>query len=101
MYEEAVSHDLSSLQYVPDWLVTQRQIGRWYDDIEYYDDDELNKWHNGYKKRKAQRAKIRKELMPIAWHPSRWWDWCIPEVEKKRQKNYGHKHKTFLCLVTG
>ena len=20
--------------------------------------------------------------MPITWHPSRWWDWCIPEDEK-------------------
>ena len=21
--------------------------------------------------------------MPTAWHPSRWWDWCVPEDEKK------------------
>ena len=21
--------------------------------------------------------------MPIAWHSSRWWDWCVPEDEKK------------------
>ena len=20
--------------------------------------------------------------MPIAWHPSKWWDWCVPEGEK-------------------
>ena len=20
--------------------------------------------------------------MPIAWHPSKWWDWCVPEEEK-------------------
>ena len=20
--------------------------------------------------------------MPIAWHPSKWWDWCVPEDEK-------------------
>ena len=98
MYEEAVSHDLSSLQYVPDWLVTQKQIGRWYDDIEYYDDDELNKWHNGYKKRKAQRAKIRKELMPIAWHPSRWWDWCIPEDEKKRDRKIMDVNTKLFCV---
>ena len=98
MYEEAVSHDLCSLQYVPDWLVTQRQIGRWYDDIEYYDDDELNKWHNGYKKRKAQRAKIRKELMPIAWHPSRWWDWCIPEDEKKRDRKIMDVNTKLFCV---
>ena len=23
------------------------------------------------------------ELMPVAWHPDRWWDWCVPEDEKK------------------
>ena len=28
-------------------------------------------------------AKIKEELMPIAWHPLRWWDWCVPEDEKK------------------
>ena len=21
--------------------------------------------------------------MPIAWHPSRWWDWRVSEDEKK------------------
>ena len=21
--------------------------------------------------------------MLIAWHPSRWWDWCVPEDGKK------------------
>ena len=26
--------------------------------------------------------------MRIAWHPSRWWDWCVPEDEKKL-KNCG------------
>ena len=51
----------------------------WYD--KYYDDhwftesddddDEFFKWYNGYKKRKAQKAKINKELLFIAWHPSR------------------------------
>ena len=21
--------------------------------------------------------------MHVAWHPRRWWDWCMPEDEKK------------------
>ena len=21
--------------------------------------------------------------MAIAWHPNRWWDWCLSEDEKK------------------
>ena len=24
--------------------------------------------------------------MPIAWHPSRWWDWCVPEDKKKKDR---------------
>ena len=26
---------------------------------------------------------LKNELAPNAWHPSRWWDWCMPEDEKK------------------
>ena len=48
---------------------------------EYHDKDRLIEWYDGYKKRKAQ---IKKELIPITWHPSRWWDWCIP-VDKKKE----------------
>ena len=22
--------------------------------------------------------------MPVAWHPAKWWDWCMAEDEKKR-----------------
>ena len=28
--------------------------------------------------------KIRKELMLVAWHPTRWWDWCKSKDEKKK-----------------
>ena len=28
-------------------------------------------------------AQIKKELMSIAWHPSRYWDWCMSEDEKR------------------
>ena len=24
--------------------------------------------------------------MPIAWHPSRWWNWCMTKDEKKRDR---------------
>ena len=46
-------------------------------------DDDIIEWYEGHLKRKAQKVKIKDELMPIAWHPSRWWDRCIPEDEKK------------------
>ena len=37
-----------------------------------------NNWfikrYDGYKKRKAQKAQIKEKLMPIAWHPSTYWE---------------------------
>ena len=33
--------------------------------------------------RKALKKKISEELMPMAWHPKRCWNFCIPEDEKK------------------
>ena len=37
----------------------------------------------GIKDAKVQKAEIKEELIPIARHPSRWWDWCVPEDKKK------------------
>ena len=48
-------------------------------------DDDLIKWYDGYQKYKEQKASIKEQLMPITWHPSRWWDWCIPNDEKKKR----------------
>ena len=28
---------------------------------------------------------VSKELMPVALHPTRWWDWCMLEDEKKEK----------------
>ena len=56
----------------------------YYDDY-WVNDDGVIKLHNkeSHQKRKAQKAQIKKELMPTAWHPSRWWDWCVPNDEKQ------------------
>ena len=83
--DKAVWGDPFSLRFVPDWFVTQQQLKLWhyYDDYCNADDDVLIKWYHDYQKRKAQKASIKEELMPIAWHPSRWWGWCMPEDEKK------------------
>ena len=86
MLEKAVKKYLWLLKYVLDWFVTHQQIKTWHDNDDYCNDDQLIKWYDGYKKRKAQKTQIKEELMLIAWHPSRWWDWCIPEDEKKRRK---------------
>ena len=57
-----------------------------------YNDDDLIKWYHGYKNRKAQKVSIKEELLPITWHPSRWWNWCIPDDDKKETE------KLFLTI---
>ena len=74
MCNKVVCVDPWLLNYVTDWFVKQQQVKLWHDDNDLYDDaDEIIEWYDGYQKRKAQKAKIEKELMHIAWHPSRWW----------------------------
>ena len=87
MCDKAVASNSYMLRYVPNWFVMQ-QVKLWHD-------DEIIEWHNGYQKRKAQKAKIEEELMHIAWHPLKWWDWCMSEDEKK-QKKCGSKRELFL-----
>ena len=41
-------------------------------------------WHIKFEKCKALTKKISEELMPIAWHPKRWRNFCMPEDEKKK-----------------
>ena len=40
-------------------------------------------WDTKFEKRKALKTELNKELMPEAWYPNRWWDWCLSEDEKK------------------
>ena len=73
---KAVKDNPSFLQFVSDWFVTQQQLKIWHDDDYYNDGYELIDWYKDCQKRKSQKAQIKKELMPIAWHSSRWWNWC-------------------------
>ena len=41
-------------------------------------------WSIIFKKRKELKKKMSEELMPIAWHPNKWWKVCLPEDDKKR-----------------
>ena len=36
-----------------------------------------------YKQRKAKKAKIKEELLPVAWHPDCVIDWCFSEDKKE------------------
>ena len=81
--DTAVKDDSFSLQFVPDWYVTRVWVDMWHDNDYDEDGDKFFEWHEGYKKRKTQKASIKEDPLPIAWHPSRYWDWCGPEDEKK------------------
>ena len=82
---------MPSLLEVVYWVVKHRtlsgqkiQTWNYYDDY-FVDDDGVTEWHDGdsHQKRRTQKTQIKKELMPIAWHPSRYWDWCMSEDEKR------------------
>ena len=83
MCNEAVQSFPWALEHVPDQFVTQKMCN-----------EAVKKspcalwWYKGYEQRKAQKAKIKEELMPVAWHPDRWWNWCVPEHEKKELEIY-------------
>ena len=100
MCEKAVKKYLWLLKYFPDWFVTHQQIKIRHDNGDYCNNDELIKWYKGYQKRKAQKASIKEELLPIALHPSRYRDWCMSkDKKKKKQKNCVDKYRPFLCLM--
>ena len=40
-------------------------------------------WYIKFEKRKALKKKISEEFMPVAWHLKRWWNFSMPEDEKK------------------
>ena len=92
MCDKTVKNDHFSVQFDPDWFVpdrfvTQQRIKylRANNNDWYY--NKLIEWYDGQKKRNAQKAQIKKELMPIARHPSRQWDWCwcVPEDKRKEK----------------
>ena len=83
MCKRAVEDGPCTLKFVPDLFVTQELIKLRHDEDDHSNDNGLIEWYEGHQKWKAQKAKIKEELMPIAWHPSPWWDWCISDDEKK------------------
>ena len=98
MHENAVKKYLWLLKYVPDWFVIHQQIKIWHDNDDYCNDDELIEWYDGYKKGKTQTTSIKEEPVPIAWHLSRWRDWCVPEDEKKRNTKIMEINIGLFCV---
>ena len=81
MRDGPVRDYLFSVQFVPDTFVTQQQVDAWHDDHYVYNDNEMTKWYNRYKKRNVQKAKTKEELLLIAWHPNCVMS-CMSVVEK-------------------
>ena len=40
-------------------------------------------WHIKFRICKELKKELRKELMPVAWHPDKRWDWLMSEDEEK------------------
>ena len=40
-------------------------------------------WHIKFRICKELKKELRKELMPVAWHPDKRWDWRMSEDDKK------------------
>ena len=40
-------------------------------------------WQIKFIKCKKLKKELNEELMPVAWDPDKWWDWCISEDEEK------------------
>ena len=100
MCKKAVEKNLWALEDVPDHFKTKKMCEKAVKDDDC-DDDELIDWCNGHQKPKTQKAKFKEELLPVAQHPSRWWDWCVPEDEKEETEKLWAQIWAFLCLVTG
>ena len=83
MCNEVVEKSYWMLELVPDQFVTQKMCN----EAVKKSPCDLS-WYKGYEQRNAQKAKIKEELMPVAWHPDRWWNWCVPEHEKKELEIY-------------
>ena len=60
------------------------------DDVNFYEycpetiiDFRRMAWRNILKQSKAIKNDVSKELMPLAWHPTRYWNWCMSKDKKK------------------
>ena len=82
MCDNVVRMDSYSLFFVPDWFVTLKQLEIWHDDDEYCNDDQIIGQYKVYQKRKAQKVKIKEELLPIAWHLNHVMDWYVRRQEE-------------------
>ena len=73
MCNAAVQKNNDMIKYVPDWFVTAEMLEKCKD----------GEWVEKYKDRKDEKAMIKEELLPVAWHPDRVFDLSFDEDEKE------------------
>ena len=61
-----------------------------FDDTNYDEDDSdiiivvrLLAWYIKFEKRNALKKELNEELIPITWHPKRWWNFYLSKDYKK------------------
>ena len=95
---DAITHDECMLKYVPDHLKTQEMCNyvfnkhpRLLEHVpDYFVTEEMLKNQNvqdladAYRERRRRLKKEdwRKSSYRVAWHPDRFWEWCMPHDEK-------------------
>ena len=93
MCDKTVRRGPFPLQYVLNWFVTQQQVKIWHDNSDDHDKNRLIEWYDSYKS--VLKLHVEKELMPIAWHPSRCGIGVSLRTRKMTQKNCGHRYGLF------
>ena len=51
-------------------------------------------WHIEFGKGRELKKAFIEESMPLAWHLDRWWDWRMPEDEKKKKTSKFYSRAT-------
>ena len=81
---------------VPNWFVTHQQIKIWHDINYRHNNAFIIDWYDNYKKRKAQKTKMKEELLPFTWHLSRCGIGVFLLMKKQKLKNYGDNYRPFF-----
>lgn len=75
------------LQFVSDWLFTTKILedfgGGW------------SEWFDNQKHCKSQKVWMKHKLLPVAWYPSQWWDWCVSEDKKISVEEKVHHYRAY------
>ena len=76
------------------------------DDDDFDDDnpeiiinDRLKAWCNRYKQCKTYKKDISKELMALAWHPTKWRDYCMTKGLNKIEPFYIHEKQSKMSQL--